>query len=234
MLKKKTKIFLGLIKRFRNTEFVQPHHKPKYINVYSLNFNSFLKTYVSLLSTIHIFESLNIKLFGLNISSNFLHKIIYFYTRLASASEFSKRQKNVSGSFHTHTVNNLVVFIKPKKQLFLILFKDQPMFVFTGGLMRIVMNENKKSSKKMYKVAASLIKLSTILLLKKSYFASCYLKLVNVGFLRSKILNTFAKTKAYRSVNYVIFKITRDISAQKFKTRRSIKKFIKKRFKLNT
>ena len=108
------------------------------------------------------------------------------------------------------------------------------MFIFTGGLMRIVMNESKKNSKKMYKVAISLIKLATILLAKKNYFATCYLKLNNVGQLRPKILTTFFKANVYNNINYVIFKVTYDLSSQKFKTRRSIKKFIKKRFKLNT
>ncbi len=99
--------------------------------------------------------------------------------------------------------------------------------------MRIVMNEKKKSSKKLYKVAISLIKLAAILLNKKNYFSSCYLIIYNLGLLKSKILNAFVKAKVYTKIQYVILKFSLDFSAQKFNTRRSIKKYVKKRFKIN-
>jgi hypothetical protein len=127
----------------------------------------------------------------------------------------------------------VLVFSKPTKQLFIIFFKNKPIFIFTGGLMRIVMNEKKKSSKKLYKVAISLIKLAAILLNKKNYFSSCYLIIYNLGLLKSKILNAFVKAKVYTKIQYVILKFSLDFSAQKFNTRRSIKKYVKKRFKIN-
>lgn len=100
--------------------------------------------------------------------------------------------------------------------------------------MRIVMNEKRKSSKKNFKVALSLIKLTSILLIKKQYFDSCYIKLNNVGSLRHKILNIFNKTNTHNYINYIIFKLHFNFTAQKMPTRRSIKKYVKKRFKLNT
>jgi len=115
----------------------------------------------------------------------------------------------------------------------MLFYKTKPIFIFTGGLMRIVMNEKRKSSKKLYKVAVSVIKLASILLIKKNYFPACYLKLNNVSGLKNKILNTFVKTNAFIKINYIIIKFKLNFFAQKFSTRRSIKKYIKKRFKIN-
>jgi hypothetical protein len=112
------------------------------------------------------------------------------------------------------------------------LFKNQPLFIFTGGLMRIVMNEARKSSKKLYKVAVSLLKLAAILLAKKNYFPNCYLKLIKLGTLKSKILSTFLKSKTHSKIKYVVITFPLNFSAQKFSTRRSIKKYIRKRFKV--
>jgi len=231
---KKTKIFLGLMKKFRVTDnTIITNIEPK--SIYSLNFTTFKKTYIALLNLIYIFEFLQLRsLYNNSIAGSLVLKVIYFYAK------FSKIQKNnsayniTSKLFHTYSSNNILVFTKPKKQLFLIFFKNKPLFIFTSGLMRIVMNEKRKSSKKLYKVAVSLIKLSLILLTKKNYFDNCYLKLNNVGQLRSKILTTFAKHKAHVTINYVFFNLNADKNAQKFKTRRAIKKYVKKRFKLNT
>ena len=90
------------------------------------------------------------------------------------------------------------------------------------------MNEKRKSSKKLYKVATSLVKLSAILLFKKNYFPTCYLILNKVGSLKSKILNTFVKTKVNSKIQYIVIKFFLDTTSQKFNTRRSIKKFLKK------
>ena len=97
--------------------------------------------------------------------------------------------------------------------------------------MRIVMNEKRKNSKKLYKVAISLIKLATIMLIKKNYLQNCYLKLTKIGTLKTKILNTILKNKVTNKIQYVIIKFPLNNCAQKFSTRRSIKKYIKKRFK---
>jgi len=126
----------------------------------------------------------------------------------------------------------MVIFSRPKKQLFLMFFKTRPIFIFTGGLMRIVMNEKKKSSKKIYKVATSLIKLFTILLCKRHFFPSGVVKLINVGNLRSKILKNLYKVTKYSKIQYVIIKFRTDFTSQKLETRRAIKKYIKKRFKI--
>lgn len=98
--------------------------------------------------------------------------------------------------------------------------------------MRKVMNEKRKSGKKLYKVAISLIKLSTILV-KKTFCYSFILKLTNLGVLQSKILSTYFKYGVNKQINYVIYSYVCSMSAQKFSTRRSIKKFIKKRFQLH-
>ena len=55
---KKTQIFLGLMKKFRLIEN-STIYIAKTKSVYSLHFNTFKKTYVSLLNIIYIFEFLN-------------------------------------------------------------------------------------------------------------------------------------------------------------------------------
>lgn len=189
--------------------------------------------YISLLNIIYVFDFIKMTVVADLFYLKTTIKIMYFYAKL------SKLQKNdmlytlTPKPFHTYEHNNIVVFSKPAKQLFLIFFKNRPIFIFTCGLMRIVMNEKRKSSKKLYKVAISLIKLSVILLLKKNYFDNCYIKLDNVNQLRSKILNMLTKNKLSNLIYFIVFKINYDMYAQKFKTRRSIKKYVKKRFKLN-
>lgn len=94
------------------------------------------------------------------------------------------------------------------------------------------MNEKRKSSKRLYKVATSLIKLSTILLSKKHYMSSCYLKLTNLGTIRTRILQMFARANLAHRVQYIIVKYPLYMNAQKYATRRAVKKYVKKRFKL--
>lgn len=149
--------------------------------------------------------------------------------------------QNISSSYYTHLLTqnvtittpseqvNLVVFNIPRKQLFLTISKIHPIFIFTGGLMRRVMNEKRKSSKKMLKVATSLIKLGVILLLKPTYFVSGLLKLDNLGTLRSKVLKMLVKHKLYFKFTHIIITCPRSSNAQKFPTRRAIKKYVKKR-----
>jgi len=111
-------------------------------------------------------------------------------------------------------------------------FKSKPIFIFTGGLMRIIMYEQRKSSKKLYKVAISLIKLACILLIKRNFFPQGYLKLINVGNLRSKILLSIYKLKQFSKITYVIIKFRTDFTSQKLETRRAVKKYVKRRFKI--
>ncbi len=134
--------------------------------------------------------------------------------------------------FQTLTLTHCVVFSKPRKQLFLVFFKKKIIFLFTCGLMRIVLNEKTKSSKKQHKVATSLIKLAIVLIFKKQYFDAFFLKLLNLGTIRLKILKLMQKSKLFNKIYYVIIKFSFNIGSQKFKTRRAIKKYIKKRFKL--
>jgi hypothetical protein len=110
-------------------------------------------------------------------------------------------------------------------------FNKKPSFIFTGGLMRLVMNEKRKSSKRLYKVATSLIKLAAILLAKKSFFGVCYLRLVGIGSIRSKILKTLATPTNMMRIIYIMLIFRINIGSQKFGTRRSIKKYVKKRIR---
>jgi hypothetical protein len=231
---KKTKVFLGLMKKFHLVDVdIESKHEPR--SAYSLQFSIFKKTYVPLLNIIYIFEFLKLRsAYNDNSFGVLMNRVFYFYAKLSKTQKNNSLSGLNSKTFHTQKNNNVVVFSKPYKQLFLIFFKKQPLFIFTSGLMRIVMNEKRKSSKKLYKVAVSLIKLALILLIKKNYFDNCYLKLINVGQLRSKILMTFTKHKIHNIVSYVFFKLNNDKNSQKFKTRRAIKKYVKKRFKLNT
>jgi hypothetical protein len=96
--------------------------------------------------------------------------------------------------------------------------------------MKLILNEKKKSSKKLYKVAMSLIKLSAVLLINQKNYKSIFIKLVNVGLLKNKILYELNKPKTRYKISYIIIKIKVLFMAQKFETRRAIKKYIKKRF----
>lgn len=137
-------------------------------------------------------------------------------------------------SLISQDATNIVVFTQPKKQLFIIIFKTKPIFIFTGGLMRIVINERRKSSKRSYKVAMSLIKLAIILL--QTHFSpvsgnKVVLKINLVNKLRYKILATLFIHRLWSSITSVITSQRSNPHAQKLATRRAVKKYIKKRFK---
>lgn len=228
-LKKKSKIFLGLLRYNKAKDVIDRPNNTYLKQTYSLQFVSFIKAYTKLLNIVYISKWLDTDIPNFVKSSNkLLYKLLYFYTNLVKINK-----NNTLNLVHTNSTNNFVMFFKPKKQLFLLFFKNKPNFVFTGGLMRKIMNEKRKSSKKLYKVAVSIIKLAIILIINKSYFSNCYLKLTNIGQLRSKILTTFTKYNLYKRVNYIIVSPRINLYAQKFSTRRAIKKYVKKRFKLN-
>lgn len=230
---KKNKLFLNLLKNFRNPETTYISTN-SYSQSFLIPFGVFTRNYISLLSIIYVFEVLNFcahKEHHLNNAGK--KKIIYFYSNLTSLKKETTEGRRFN-YFQTYTINNLIIFSQPKRQLFLTFFKNKPVFIFTSGLMRMVMNEKRKSGKKLYKVAVSLIKLAVIILAQKKYFDSCFLKLNSLGQIRSKILNTFRASSVRRVISYVVFNVYKDMNAQKFSTRRSIKKYVKKRFKLNT
>lgn len=158
--------------------------------------------------------------------------VLHYYASIARIYNLNESLTITRSFFHNYNINNIVVFSQPKKQLFFVIFKKKPIFVFTGGLMRKVMNEKRKSSKKAYKVATSLIKLSTILLSRRNFLNNCYLKLNRLGSIRTKILSAFAKYKLGQKVHYIMIYFPRYMNAQKFSTRRAIKKYVKKRFKI--
>lgn len=174
------------------------------------------------------------RLVKLSATRLFRYNTLHFYARLSNFRKTHMNTQLIPDMFLSYNSNNILVFTKPTKQVFLTFHKDKPVFIFTAGLMRIVMNEKRKSSKKLYKVAVSLIKLSIILLNQKRYFTSCYLKLQNVGMLRQKILSSIYNSTASSLIKYVLLKIRKDLTAQKLNTRRSIKKYVKKRFNVNT
>lgn len=230
----KSKIYLGLLKKHSNT-LDSTLSKPTIQTFkYKLELKQFNKIYVSALNIVYIYEYLSkLTQFPYN-QAIFTKKIFYFYAKLSQINRRLDHIHILPKVFQSYQSNNFICFSKPTSQIFLLIFKNKPVFIFTGGLMRIVMNEKRKSSKKNFKVALSLIKLTSILLIKKQYFDSCYIKLNNVGSLRHKILNIFNKTNTHNYINYIIFKLHFNFTAQKMPTRRSIKKYVKKRFKLNT
>ena len=231
---KKKSVFLGLIKKFRTHEHLVTYVPTNPTNVIALSFKPFKKVYIPLLNIFYIFNGL--RFVYVNTLGGNLLTTKYYLSYYAKLSKLSVTDmgigRTVPNNFNTFLLNHILIFSKPKKQLFVTFFKKQPIFVFTGGLMRIVMNEKRKSSKKLYKVAISLIKLSIILLSKKNFLNSCYLKLINIGSIRTKLLNMLSKSSIHKNIHYIILYFSLNYSAQKFNTRRSIKKYIKKRFKL--
>lgn len=230
---KKNKLFLNLLKNFRNQETTYSSTNASNQS-FLIPFSIFTRNYIALLNIIYVFEALNFcahKNHYLDDAGK--QKIIYFYSNLASLKKDTVEGRRFN-YFQTYNINNIIIFSQPKRQLFLTFFQNKPIFIFTSGLMRMVMNEKRKSSKKLYKVAVSLIKLAVIILAQKKYFDSCFLKLNSLGQIRSKILNTFRVSSVRRVIAYVIFNVYKDMRAQKFGTRRSVKKYVKKRFKLNS
>jgi len=231
--KKKKKKFFGLMLQYRGNEFISNKTKLSPTYATSISFKNFKKYFTPLLSLIYVFklsrywlldriETFNPKMF---LSIN-------YYAELSRINLNTKKIKLPKIFFQTLTLTNIVSFSKPKKQIFLVFFKKQPVFIFTCGLMRFILNEKTKSSKKQHKVATSLIKLATILLIRKKYFDAFFLKLTNLGSIRLKILKLLQKNKFNFKTHYVIIKFSMSTSAQKFRTRRAIKKYIKKRFKI--
>jgi hypothetical protein len=224
----KHKTFFGLLKKFYNTQIIhQSTPKPiikRQITPTTLPFELFNKYYVPLLTIIYVGVYTKYWLFTtLDTFNPVVCNHLHYYAKKARLDKQLYPAHLPRIFFQTYTINHFLVFSKPKKQLFMLIFKTKPTFIFTCGLMRFIMNEKKKSTKKLYKVAVSLIKLSTILISKKDYFISGYLKLINLGSLRFKILKEIYKTQASRKIHYVILTVTRSYAAQKFKTRRSIK-----------
>ncbi len=221
---RKNSIFLGLIQKFRTYYFNKPVQE--YVqHPHFLSFKCFTKYRLSLLTIFFIFDFikawtyLDIRKYKLSFN------LFQYYT---STRLLFNTPQNVDRFQNT----TMVVFSRPCKQIFLTLYDFKPVFIFTGGLMRKVMNEKRKSSKKLYKVAISLIKLATVLASKPGFFVNTVLKLLNVGSLRFKILTAFFRKKLQRKVVYVVIKFRIDFTSQKLETRRSIKKYVKKRFKI--
>jgi len=235
-LKNKT-LFLGLMQIARMNEMLfygpkQPNEgvflETEYKHI--MSFGYFNKQYVALSNVYYILEYI---FFSYFVTSNLKHTLLRcFFRYYAQLSRFSKYKANLTSikkPFNTYYTNNFIVFSKPARQLFVLFFKRKPIFIFTGGLMRLVLNEKRKCGKRLAKVANSLVKLAATLAVRPSHLDTYYLKLHNIGNLRSKIMYLFYKHRAYKNIYYVVFNLSVIAGAQRFKSRGAIKKYIKKR-----
>lgn len=231
-INKKSNFFLGLMSKNKNivADNYTSQNIEEMVYIPSTTYLQFTKIYVPLISSMYIAEFAKFWRYDYSRSINTTTlKMLYYYANFNKNAKHDETTQEWNFFFSLRS-NNTLVFSKPKKQVFMVFFKQRPIFIFTGGLMRIVMNEKRKSSKKLYKVATSLIKLSAILLFKKNYFPQCSLTLNNVGILKNKIMNTYIKTKTIKKIQYIFVRFSLDFTSQKFETRRSIKKFLKKKF----
>lgn len=226
-------LFLQLLYKHKHASMIIKQPIQRYSSRFALKFLQFKRHYIPLVALFVLYQSLDLCRTIPELVIPSIYKRIQYYTDISRISRANNKIVIPRLAFNTLAVDNSVIFSKPKRQLFLMLYSCKPRFVFTGGLMRRVMNEKRKSSKRLYKVAVSLIKLCSILLIKRNFFTSCYLRLHNIGNLRAKILKVFINNNTPQKVHYVIIHCSRNIGAQKFPTRRSIKKYIKKRFKTN-
>jgi len=225
---------LGLLKKYKIQEIKAPAISPIIKHPNRLLFTQFKKTYIPLLSILYPVTFTNFWHYR-NISTDVtLITLLNYYAGLTRTIIQATHIQIPRIYFNTLTVNHSVIFSKPKRQLFFMLFKEKPIFIFTGGLMRLVMNEKRRCSKRLYKVATSLIKLAVILTNKRNLLTSYYLRLINLGTIRSKIINNLRTAQNFVKLHYIIIVFRRNIGAQKFNTRRSIKKYIRKRFKTRT
>ncbi len=226
---RKNTVFLNLIRNFRVStrslsKFNNPTKQP------TITFSYYNNNYIKLSKIYYIFDILKSSRPSKNPNYRRAFNTLQYYARANYFNFDTSKIKNTPIFYEN--INNSIIFSRPRKQLFLMFFKFKPIFIFTGGLMRLVMNEKKKSAKKLFKVAISLIKLFSILLAKRHFFNKGYLRLLNIGNLRLKILNSITKNKLTFKINYIIIKFKTDFTSQKFETRRSVKKYVKKRFKI--
>ena len=216
------KFYLNLYaftKKLKNNKTTNTHD-----NFIFLKKSSFKQHFTKLLvgySVIKLTNQWKYKIVKLN--NAYKLNIINYYTTFFN--------KNTS-FFSKHENNNLVVFSRPRNQLFFVVFKNKPVFIFTCGLMKYVINEKKKNAKKLYKVALSLLKLSSVIISNENHFNNFFLKLNNIGTFQSKILKTFINHKNSTKIKYTVIKNNTNTYSQKLSTRRSIKKYVKKRFTL--
>jgi hypothetical protein len=194
---------------------------------YVIKIKTFKKVYPKLLLSYKILEVVfsHKNTFGVDSS---IYNVMNYYSMKAEI--HMDRLKTIGTLTNTQ---NLIIFSKPKNQLFFVIFEKHPIFIFTCGLMRLVLNEKKKSSRKSYKVSMSLVKLSIILIHKKQANIRRHLILKNIGIINSKILKNINSSKMRGAINYVLIKIRFNLLSQKINTRRSVKKYVKKRFNLN-
>lgn len=198
----------------------------------SVLFSQFTRTYLNNSIVVKVFNNINPRLlYSFDSYENSLSYFIRYYTKLYETYGLAVSAQQSTLKKTSCDYNNLLVFSKPKRQLFTTLFIGKPVFIFTGGLMRMIINEKKKSSKRAHKVATSLIKLASIVMSKQQNLLNCTLKLKNIGSLRSKVVKTFSKAKLRTKLSYIIIVTNFDMSAQKLNTRRSIKKYVKKRLR---
>lgn len=202
----------------------------------ALSFGLFKRSIYALIPLAYTFFTMsNINNYSAIVNSKSTYSGVFsrYYAKVQNSGYANTELRSKVLRTYTTDVCNLVVFTQPRKQLFVVLFHNKPTFIFTGGLMRIVINERKKSSKKNYKVAVSLIKLVTLLIHKKvpAMRGSRLLVKINTFIkLRYKILSTLLNQNITPNISYVLTSGYRTYGAQKFPTRRSVKKYVKKRF----
>ena len=217
------------MKKYKMLRITSAQQLDSHIN-YNIKSSLFVNVYCKLL----IAESLVTTLLKSSAKISPFYNLIRYYTKPDRTLFRTPTMLNIIEQKKLQTyIYNMIVFSQPKTQLFLMFFKERPVFIFTNGLMKLIINEKKKCSKKMYKVSVSLIKLATVLFHKNMYFNSCSLKFVNVGDLRLKVLKAFKNFSTQKKINYVIVKIRYNSSSQRLNTRRSIKKYVRKRFEIN-
>lgn len=230
---KKNTIFLGLMK-FNLRQYRKTISAPRVrIKKNFLVKETFICYYTPLVSLFYIFNTLNAwtTLAGIQTSQQ-SRTYLSYYTTLSRTTTLFRNKGLPKLYFNALSMHNFVLFSKPKKQIFITFFCKKPVFIFTGGLMRLVTNEQKKSHKKLYKVAISIFRLAQVLLRKNVFFNECFIRLVNIGPIRRQLLKTLKQNNVWFKIYYVILSFRLDWRAQKFKTRRSIKKYVRKRFKV--
>lgn len=128
--------------------------------------------------------------------------------------------------------NNLCVLSYPKKQLFITFIQTTPIFIFSNGMMRVVMGIEDKNKKKSRVVLKNTLKYICVFTNKFYAKQELSIKIIKNYFLISLYFSQYKKFCKNIFLNYILYEPKVKFSFVNNKKRSSIKKNLRKNKKL--